>query len=111
MEVYDENGLLILVVDNDDSNPMEDMLSVDLKGGDSGIVEGSTGRSLAYNGILICVGTTQGFGVPIGLKGDNNLTVNGGTLGDNVNGSSMSLPVRLSLETAEPPKIMQIRMI
>ena len=72
---------------------MEDILSVDLQGGNSGISEGLIGRSPASDDTLLSVGTTQGFGVPVGLKGDDNLTVNGGTLADNVNDSSKSLPV------------------
>ena len=60
MEVYNENGLLIVAYD-DDSDSMEDMLSVDLQDVDSGIAEGSTGRNLASNATLLSVGTTQGF--------------------------------------------------
>ena len=65
MEVYDKNGLLIVAAD-DDSIPMEDMLSVDLQGGVSGIAEGSIGRLLASDATLLSVGSTLGFDVPVG---------------------------------------------
>ena len=91
MEVNDENGLLIMV-DDDDFDPMEDMLSVDLQGGDCGIAIGSTGNgSPASDGIFLSVGTSQGTSETGGLLGDN-LSVIGSQPVDNVN-ESLSVPV------------------
>ena len=48
---------------------------------------------MASDATLLSVGTTQDFGVPGGLKGDNNLTVTCGKPADNINDSSTSMPV------------------
>ena len=69
----------------------------DLQGGDSGNAVAATAAAVVVNfladGNLLSVGTTQGVGVPGGLKGHNNLTVNGGQSTNNVNDTSRSLHV------------------